>query len=201
MRLNKILLCAAVVLSCACSTPEEVFDPSSVEPVTYTETVSLKRIKGDVELYEEVSDPTVFIPVTLKESVRLFAEGGTGIVVYSEKDCIWCQEAMPVLQEALQLTGVTAYHVDTAGKIKPEDYDTLSGYISEIFLKDPDSDTSSFYIPAVIAVKNGIITDSHVSLTEGADPEQEEGLSEEQYLKLLQIYTELIGTIADQSEE
>ena len=180
---------------------EEVFDPSSVEPVAYTETVALRRIKDDVNLYAEVKDPSVFVPVTLKESIRIFAEKGTGIVVYSEEDCVWCQKAMPVLEEALQLTNVRAYHVDAAGKIKPEDYDTLCGYISEIFLPDPDSDAASFYIPAVIAVKDGVITGSHISVTEDYDPDEAEELSEEQYLKLLQIYTELIGSISDQKEQ
>ncbi|MBR3358139.1 MAG: hypothetical protein IKG46_09990 [Solobacterium sp.] len=200
--MSKILLSAAVVLSCGCGMiAEERFDPASVEPVIYTETVPLKRIKDDVQLYPEVQDASVFVPVTLKESVRLFSEKGTGIVVYSEEDCLWCQKAMPVLAEALRLTQVNAYHVDTAGKIKPEDYDTLCGYISDIFLPDPDSDTTSFYIPAVIAVKDGVITAHHISLTEDYDPEEAEELSEEQYLKLLQTYTELIGTLGPQSEE
>ncbi|MBR4445535.1 MAG: hypothetical protein IKS37_06555 [Solobacterium sp.] len=187
------LLCIGV---CGCREHKETFDPSQVEPVSVTIQPELRSSRESLPAYA-AEDADVLVPVPLKETIRLFEEQGTGIVLYSEEDCLWCEKAVPLLAEACRLCGTKAYHVNTAGTIKPEDYDALCKYIDATFISDADG-KQTFYLPEVIAVKNGEIIDWHISLTEDYRSEEAEELSEEQRLEMLKIYTGLIASIKDE---
>jgi hypothetical protein len=65
-------------------------------------------------------------------------------------------------------------------------------------LIEDEEGNKSFFVPLVIGVKNGEITDSHVSLVKGFELEDEESmLSDEQKQELKNIYLDIIKKTAD----
>ena len=171
-----------------------------MQPVVIRNDAELKETEADLSGYEGVTDASVFRAVSAKEAARIFTEKASGILFVSETDCLWCSLAAPVLQRAAQLTQTSVWYMDAAGKIKPEEYDTLCGFLTETFREDPDTGEKQFFIPAVIAVKDGTITAYHISLTDDFHSDEQQELTEEQSLALLQIYTELIASAAEEEQ-
>ncbi len=117
-------------------------------------------MKGYKWIRNDVAD---FQLISLKESLRMFEEGGTGILYYGYTECAWCNRAVPELNEVAKELNLTIYYVDASAKVEKEDYKKLLEYIDPV-LKVNSSGEKGFYVPAVIGVKNGKLAEYHVSL-------------------------------------
>ena len=205
-----IAACAAVTVLTGCTANTPTADPTpETEPaktVTIPNQVDINALEDPADLsgYQWLEDKEpAFIGITLQESIRMFSEGGSGIVVYSADSCPWCNRAIPVLNEVLKEYGVKAYYIDTNMPIASDAmtsqklYNELCGYISSIFEVN-DAGEATFQIPEVIAVKDGTIVGHHLSLVDSFTlTDADVQLSEEQAAELKDIYRKLIEACAD----
>ena len=153
-------------------------------------------MKGYKWIRNDVAD---FQLISLKESLRMFEEGGTGILYYGYDECAWCNRAVPELNEVAKELNLTIYYVDASAKVEKEDYKKLLEYIDPV-LKVNSSGEKGFYVPAVIGVKNGKLAEYHVSLLDSFelskdDPNKQ--LSDAQKQELQDIYRNIAKSVAD----
>lgn len=177
-------------LLCGCS--------SEPKTITITNPVKLTTSTADMSGYTFLQDSSpAFQEITLKESLRMFSEGGTGILYYGKADCGWCTRAVPELNTVAKKYGVTVYYVDVAQEVTDADYNALLDDISTIFITDTTGQ-KSFLVPEVIAVKNGKIVDHHLSLVDEFEMTDDSSQMDDTERKELQnIYKKLMTEIAD----
>lgn len=177
-------------LLCGCS--------SEPKTITITNPVKLSTTAADMSGYTFLQDSSpAFVEITLKESLRMFSEGGTGILYYGKTNCTWCLRAVPELNTAAKKYGVTVYYVDVAKEVTDEDYNALLDDISDIFITDTTGQ-KSFLVPEVIAVKDGKIVDHHLSLVDEFEMKDDSSQMDDTERKELQnIYKKLMTEIAD----
>ena len=199
--MKKILTCLlAVVLLAGCFNKTESKKNTSSDALTITNKVSLTSTKADMKGYKWIrNDVADFQLITLKESLRMFEEGGTGILYYGYDECAWCNRAVPELNEVAKELNLTIYYVDASAKVEKDDYKKLLEYIDPV-LKVNSSGEKGFYVPAVIGVKNGKLVDYHVSLLDSFelskdDPNKQ--LSDAQKQELQDIYRKIAKEVAD----
>ena len=199
--MKKILTCLlAVVLLAGCFNKTESKKNTSSDTLTITNKVSLTSTKADMKGYKWIrNDVADFQLITLKESLRMFEEGGTGILYYGYDECAWCNRAVPELNEVAKELNLTIYYVDASAKVEKDDYKKLLEYIDPV-LKVNSSGEKGFYVPAVIGVKNGKLVDYHVSLLDDFelskdDPDKQ--LSNAQKQELQDIYRKIAKEVAD----
>jgi predicted bacteriocin transport accessory protein len=193
MKTCKALLISALIALSGCA-------PKGSDTITITNPIEMNSEPAIMTVYdwigEEIAD---FQEITFMESTRLFSEKGSGILYFGYNDCPWCERAVPVLNEAALETGVTVYYVDIYGPFQPTkaQFEELLGYIESTLIED-DKGEKAFFVPAVIGIKNGEITGSHVSLLSDFTLEDEDSqLSDEQKQKLKDIYLDIIRKTAD----
>jgi len=199
--MKKILTCLlAVVLLAGCFNKTEGKKNTSSDTLTITNKVSLTSTKVDMKGYKWIrNDVADFQLISLKESLRMFEEGGTGILYYGYDECAWCNRAVPELNEVAKELNLTIYYVDASAKVEKDDYKKLLEYIDPV-LKVNSSGEKGFYVPAVIGVKNGKLVDYHVSLLDSFelskdDPNKQ--LSDAQKQELQDIYRNIAKSVAD----
>ena len=199
--MKKILTCLlAVVLLAGCFNKTESKKNTSSDALTITNKVSLTSTKADMKGYKWIrNDVADFQLISLKESLRMFEEGGTGILYYGYDECAWCNRAVPELNEVAKELNLTIYYVDASAKVEKDDYKKLLEYIDPV-LKVNSSGEKGFYVPAVIGVKNGKLAEYHVSLLDSFelskdDPNKQ--LSDAQKQELQDIYRNIAKSVAD----
>ena len=199
--MKKILTCLlAVVLLAGCFNKTDSKKNTSSDALTITNKVSLTSTKADMKGYKWIrNDVADFQLISLKESLRMFEEGGTGILYYGYDECAWCNRAVPELNEVAKELNLTIYYVDASAKVEKDDYKKLLEYIDPV-LKVNSSGEKGFYVPAVIGVKNGKLVDYHVSLLDDFelskdDPNKQ--LSDAQKQELQDIYRKIAKEVAD----
>lgn len=199
--MKKILTCLlAVVLLAGCFNKTESKKNTSSDALTITNKVSLTSTKADMKGYKWIrNDVADFQLISLKESLRMFEEGGTGILYYGYDECAWCNRAVPELNEVAKELNLTIYYVDASAKVEKDDYKKLLEYIDPV-LKVNSAGEKGFYVPAVIGVKNGKLAEYHVSLLDSFelskdDPNKQ--LSDAQKQELQDIYRNIAKSVAD----
>lgn len=199
--MKKILTCLlAVVLLAGCFNKTDSKKNTSSDALTITNKVSLTSTKADMKGYKWIrNDVADFQLISLKESLRMFEEGGTGILYYGYDECAWCNRAVPELNEVAKELNLTIYYVDASAKVEKDDYKKLLEYIDPV-LKVNSAGEKGFYVPAVIGVKNGKLAEYHVSLLDSFelskdDPNKQ--LSDAQKQELQDIYRKIAKEVAD----
>ena len=103
-----------------------------------------------------------------------------------------------MLNEAAKELGVHVYYIDCNENYDLADYNSLTSYIKSTFVTSADGSSATFYLPDVIAVKNGEITGYHVSLVNGLILSgNETELSEADRVALKNAYIETLSTAKD----
>ena len=204
-KLLSVLLCLTVLCGCGTETSTETAE-AETETVTITNSVDLNVLSDPADMSGYVwldDDDPAFTEISLQESIKLFAMGGSGIVVYSADTCPFCNRAIPVLDSVLKEYGVKAYYVDTntpiasSSELSYEIYEELCSYISDIFELDENGDPM-FQIPEVIAAKDGKIVGHHLSLVDSFTlVDSDTQLTDEEAQELADIYRNLIELAAD----
>lgn len=215
------ILSAMLLTGCSSNTTATTSTPSITTTPTIESTaneveagkITLKTKDLDLSGYYllDDEDPS-FAQITFEESLRLFEEGGTGIIFYSYPDCPYCNRAIPVLNEAAKEKGMTVFYVYiyenemVIDKTEEEWNETLDRFYEDAGSTLPqeiNAETGEeepvFYVPLVIAVKDGKITGSHCRLVSGFDvtseDDQETTLTESQHDELLKTYEEVLESI------
>ena len=189
--MRKLFAALLGISLCACAAP------ASGKPLTITSPVPIASTSADMSGYEWIGEETGdFQSISWGEMFKMVEEGGSGIVYIGKTDCDFCQRAIPILNEAILETGVTAYVVDLhEGSI--EEYYKAEDLLSDTFDKD-SSGQPVFYVPEVFGIKAGVFTGSQISLVDNFIPESDEDqLSQEQHQRLREKYIQIIEKTAD----
>lgn len=167
------------------------------EQITITSSVVLTTETADMSAYG-LEEETNFEKISMKESLRFFNEKGSGILFYAKADGLESRLAAPVLNEAAKELGVHVYYIDCGENYDLADYNSLTPFINSTFVTSADGSSATFYLPDVIAVKNGEITGYHVSLVNGLILSgNETALSEADRIALKNAYIETLSTAKD----
>jgi hypothetical protein len=225
------LLCLAVLAGCSsgAATHQSTNTASSTETspywdnaetevdpdkkVTITNPLTMKTKELDMDGYKWLNDENpAFEQITMEESLRLYEEGGSGLVFYSYDTCPWCNRAVPVLDKAAKEMGVTIYYVDVYEPEVISDKEKGTKLINRMMAdldsilhheKDENGNLQpAFYTPELVAVKKGSIVGHKTSIaddftTAGTKTTDEDQMTEAQKNELLKIYEDLIQAAAD----
>lgn len=170
----------------------------SSDKVTITNSVNFTSYQVSMSDYKFLRGSAAdFEMITIEESLKMFSEGGSGILYYGYDTCEWCNRAVPELNEVARDMGVTVWYVDASIQPSDEVYNELLSYVGDD-LKTDDEGNKSFYVPYVLGVKKGQIVGSHISLVDGFDPKDDDDqMSGAQQKELRDIYKDIIEKTAD----
>ena len=187
-RLNKYYkIIAVLLLVTGCRTNGSIVISNSVK---------LNSIQADMDGYIWLDDQGgVFEEISVDEACRLFEEDGSGILCFGDIGCAYCQRAIPELYKIAYKYCVTVYYIGVyAPWNTAEDYARLFPIIDSVMVSTPQGKVLE--IPLIIAVKDGEIVGSHLSLVEDYHMESESSqMSWKQKKKLQVIYAELIKAV------
>ena len=141
----------------------------------------------------------VYTEISFASLIELFRRKETAMVMISRENCIYCQNAVWVLNEAAKETGTAVYYVNadapiSAGGGKEENqrlYEELCGYMEDALRAD-ETGEKGLYIPVVLNIQKGKLVKHHVSLTDSFNASQSEVLTEEEAKELTEIYKEVL---------
>ena len=138
---------------------------------------------NDMMSYETMSEPSDhFYELTLKEALRLFEEGGSGILLISRSTCSHCLNAVPVLAEVADEHDLTIYYVDCGKSLESEDLEKLEVYAKDVL------GARGVMVPIVFSIVNGEALGKHI----GTVADEDGLLTDEQWDKTVQIYERLL---------
>ena len=186
--MKKIFLILVIALSLiGCS--------SKKEEATINNPITLASTKADMSGYVYFKDSDhAFELISVKESTRMYSEKGTGVLYYGYPECPFCNRIVPVLNDAAKELGVKVYYVDIYEKgVTQEDVNTMFANLDPILQKDKNNQTV-FYVPEVVAIKDGKIVNHHLSILDDYKNVADE-LSEKQEKELKDIYKNLITSL------
>lgn len=209
----KLLMSLTFFLT-ACQTSDETTATASAsaEATPNAGSLDLTTQELDMSAYRFLTDDDpAFIEVSTAESLRLFSEGGTGIVVYSYESCEWCNRIIPILNTAAKEYGIEVFYVniysddflakdstDQANIIQSL-YDVLTPILDTELNEETGEYEPQFRVPLVVAVKDGEITAHHVgivdSFTLDFDNLDDYQVTEDQQAELIELYKEMFATI------
>ena len=204
-----ISLLAVMLAGCSAAGVSASAVSSSAEEEESGLILNTKELDMDGYWWLDDDDPA-FIQISFTESFRLFEEGGTGMLVYSYPDCPYCNRAVPVLNEAAKEKGIKVYYVDvyepemttdTTEEQFYEDlyhlYDLLDPILEKMTNETTGEIEPAFYVPEVVAIKDGEIVGHHCSLTDDFVLEDSETqMTDEQRQELKDDYLRLIDLVA-----
>ncbi len=196
--MKKIVLVFVALMTLVSCGKSQTTDTEVNETITITNSVELNTTDADMSNYKWLYDSEpAFVEMTLEESVRIFKEGGGGILYYGYAGCPWCERAVPILNDVAKELGITVYYINVHAQTTMEAYNELLTYITPILETDSNGEPE-FKVPEVIAVKNGEITDHHLALVDGFKIESDESqMSDSQKEELRNIYLDLIKSAKD----
>lgn len=149
--------------------------------------------RADMSGYQYLEDPEpAFYEMTVTDIKEQMDQGESFAVYFGFAECPWCNEAVPVLNEAAKEAGMTVGYVDTRKDASWKSNTDIDGYdlfkeIAKDYLKEDENGEPHLYAPTVIFFKDGKIVKYHEALIEGYTP-SEGRMSEEQQKELLEIY-------------
>ncbi len=160
--------------------------------ITITEKITVESSAADMTGYGMEEGTNQFLAVTWEQALRIFEEDSSGILFFAKADGSESQIAAPIVNEAAKQLGIHVYYVDANQDVSQEVYNALSNEVVQTFVVD-NAGNRTFYLPDVIAVKDGEITEFQVSLvSNAANP-----LTEEQYTELKNRYIAVMQSAAD----
>lgn len=191
------ILILSVLLLTGCTAKINQDATSSIEKIDTTtlNTLDLNATTADMSGYTLLTDTKhVFKQITMEESIRMFEEDGSGVLFYGYKDCGFCQQAVPVLNNAARQMGVDIYYVDVKASEgnSPEIYAKLVDEVED-HLKEENGE-KAFYVPQVFVVKDGEIVGEHLSLIDSYDINSGD-MNEKQRNDLKKIYVQEIDKL------
>lgn len=131
-----------------------------------------------------------YIEETMKGLLEKAEEKKDGIYYMGYLNCPWCQDIVPVLEQAAKETGNYIYYIDIKDEKNTPYKDKLKDWASDNLLED-EYGVKMLYVPYVIVMKKGKITSSHIGTFDTHDATQRD-MNEEEKEQLLKIYKDMM---------
>lgn len=200
-----IALLAACVLLAAIA-GKLVIDSNNRNNAATTDSSSATepaKVAGLHEDYTDLPDENVVVQESASNIIERY-ENGTGIIFLGFKECPWCQELLPLANEAASAEGEKVYYLDIkkARESNSEEYQKLVSILSPHLAKDANGQPR-IMVPDVSLVRNGEIVWRHEneSVTE-EEKTPETYWTEERKTRAIQEFRDQIQVIkkGDQNE-
>ncbi len=175
-------------------TPVATEMPSETdEPTATSDSVSVNR--ADMKGYTLLTDKEhAFVSMTMVDSLAFIESGEEGILYYGYAGCPFCQQAVPVLNDAAKELGYTVYYIDLYAEENKSDkeenqkaFEEIYAY-SEAFLSTDADGNKGFFVPQVSVVDEGKIIDTHIGVAPSAESAN---MDSDQRKELKDIYTKM----------
>lgn len=123
--------------------------------------LSKKGNKDNIKFSKEyeITENNVFVYRDINQIIKIL-ENGTGIVYLGFPECPWCKAYVKYLNEtalANNLDKIYYFNILEDRKNNTEEYQKIVEILKD-YLRYDDEGNKRIYVPAVISVKNGIIT-------------------------------------------
>lgn len=141
-------------------------------------------------------DTGYFLNTSFENVVQMFTQKKSGFVYVGFEGCEWCQRAVPVLDRLAKEknTAISYLNLDTQD-LESNEYQQFKALISSV-LPEGKNGEKRLLSPLVLAIKNGEIVGSHISLIDGFKINSEtDNLNEDQFNELLKIYEKMFEKI------
>lgn len=125
------------------------------DSATNQQTPSTDALKFKAD-YPKVADDNRFVYVSTDDALKIFEEG-SGLVFLGFKECPWCQQLAPIVDESAKAEGLSQiYYLDirSARESNDETYQKLVAKLSQYLSKDENGEPRIF-VPDVTAVSKG----------------------------------------------
>lgn len=143
---------------------------------------------------------------------------GTGVIYFGFPECPWCRNAVPVLLEAAETTGVDTIYYFNALDIRDEKFLDANGeivttkegtkeykqllkkldkYLS-VYSGLNDDSIKRLYFPTVFFIKEGVVIGNHIGTVDSHNDSKVK-LNSEQKLELKNIYEDFMMKVLDSS--
>lgn len=154
---------------------------------------------ADMSGYISIDDDRRFYKISTAELLSLFRRNESGVVMISKEDCVYCQNAMHILNDAAKDSDSYIYYVDcndpmpesTEKEERKQVFEDLCVFIDQA-LKTDEKGEKSLYVPLLIKVKNGKMTDYHFSLVSSFSVDKSLKLNDTEEKELYEIYRRMI---------
>lgn len=185
-----IVASLGLCLLCGCSSQTSTSDTTNS---TYENSVELETTEFTTDEYTFFEDGVdiAIEKISFADGLRMFEEGGTGIVAWGYANCPYCQRALPVLNDAALSESIPVYYVDIyAEEVSDDQFNALIDTLSSILIEEDGEPV--MYVPEVVAIKDGEIVGHHLSLVDSFDGSVQNEMNEDQKSELQNIYVEMI---------
>lgn len=190
-----VLLLACVVMS-ACNVQNTQSSKDAQHSQKDQDTPKKAESKADMSGYDKLKTKDHhFITSSMDELLQAEKNKKSGVYYMGYLDCPWCQDAVPILEEAAKEKGVYVNYVairDTSHNITFDDKakEQFFSWASKSLPKD-DKGEPTLYVPFVIVMKDGKIIQTHDGTVKGHDANKRD-LTEKEKDALKDIYKKMI---------
>lgn len=137
-------------------------------------------------------------PISFDDAIRFFTDKKSGLLYFGFENCPWCQEAVPVLEEAAWVNDIPIHYIQTrdaegtllyTDKQKEEILPYIKNYMS-----NNDEGVLTLYVPLVLVIRDGEVAAGHVGTVDDHDA-HERTMTEEEKQELMIIYEKMIDQL------
>lgn len=194
----KKLLLALAILAYAClfyNRDQDGMEALAQGTVQINEKITVNSTQADMSEFG-IDSTDRFQAISASEAIRIFEAKSSGILFFAKNGSVECKIAAQILNEAAEELQVKVYIVNTSEEMSEEDYTTLCSYIEPTFSVD-EAGNSAFFVPDLMAVKDGEIKGYHVSTVKGIAVSTNDTieLTDEQKASLKKDYLKVIRSI------
>ena len=128
----------------------------------------IDKARADMTEYKLLTDTEhVFYSISAAEATELVSSG-TGILYTGYPTCPSCIRAVPVLNTVAKELNKQIMYIDVHDLLADEASEQFLGLIAKEVAGSDSVEDAQFYVPMVIAIKDGKITNSYMGLPPGA---------------------------------
>lgn len=153
IRLTGAIIAVTVV---AIGAAVALWQPGDETPAT-NDTRQTSQQASMHEEYPELPEDNRFVKESAADTIRRYEEG-SGVVFLGFKECPWCQEVAPIIDEAAEAEEVDIYYLDirAAREDDTTEYQELLAILAPHLPKD-ESGNARISVPDISFVKDGDI--------------------------------------------
>ena len=189
---NIVILCMCFLVLVGCSNPNQ---HEENQHYCGDEGTTCGIDELDLSDYEGFEDHDhVFMESTMQEIITLLEEHENAIVYFGYPKCPWCIDALPIMNTCAKDANRFIYYVRTKDDngdylYTKEDEKKLFPYMDK-FLNENDKGEKHLFVPFVIVIKDGVVTDAHLGTLDSHDATKRH-LNEDEKEELTNIYTDM----------
>ena len=128
----------------------------------------IDKVRTDMSEYKLLTDKEhTFYSITAAEATELISSG-TGILYTGYPTCPACIRAVPVLNTVAKKLNKQIMYIDVHDLLADEASEQFLELIAKEVAGSDSVEDAQFYVPMVIAIKDGKITASYMGLPPGA---------------------------------